>query len=254
MHRRLLIAIALVSGLLQASCSSVNFNTRIEYFGKYVDSTEMEQAAEEMSWADAEDVDVYIGEGPEGVDLTEDGLVVNEDEYEVIAKVNATAKKEGGAAANFGFWVYDHPEDQEWRKGYCAWQVPFCWLTLSMWSLFVPLYWPCRFHENDKTKKVQARKMRIINNLKKATKAAGGDILVITGIGQLVFIDSASEEEVGGLDMMGAEGYVIRTVSDEHDDYDYEDADDEKSDEDADEDIDEEDTEFEDEDSEFEDA
>ncbi|MGA9520972.1 MAG: hypothetical protein WBV82_05880 [Myxococcaceae bacterium] len=162
-----------------------------------------------MTAAEAEDVEVYIGEFPAGISMDEGRIEVAEDsEFQVAARVHTNMNDSG--LALMGVWGYAYDEDEAWRKPYCYAQIPLNWITLTTWSWYTPFYWPCRVYESNSVADINRRKQRIIQTLKKATKAAGGEILVVTGLGRITTINASTGQQVGTMDMTGAEGYALR--------------------------------------------
>ena len=98
-----------------AGCASANFNPRIEFIGKYRDAQQLEEKAAEMKWAEAEEVEVFVGEFPKGVTYNDGQIKIAEDsEYELVAKVHTNMKDAGWSF--MGLWGYDYPEDESWRR------------------------------------------------------------------------------------------------------------------------------------------
>ena len=82
-------------------------------------------------------------------------------------------------------------------------------MTLGLWNA-MPFYYPCFTSESNIPRDKLMRKKRIIQMLKKITKAAGGDLVVITSLGELktVTIDMGSMPT--DLEMFAAEGYAVK--------------------------------------------
>lgn len=185
----------------------MGYTPRIEKLGRLTDTQDTEQQADKMSWAEAKDVTVYVGQFPPGITIENDVVkVMDNSRYEVIARVATNNMEAVPFPLPLAFRKY--PEDQAWRNSYCNAQVPLVWLTLMYWS-FVPFEYPCWMHESNSIASVNARKNRIINTLKKAAKAVGGNTLVITSLGKLKTFNARTGQELSTLDMIEAEGYAL---------------------------------------------
>jgi hypothetical protein len=60
----------------------------------------------------------------------------------------------------------------------CDWQVPLSWATLTLWSALSPTYIPCRVGYGT----IDTRREAILESLRKAAKAVGGDVVVVEGL------------------------------------------------------------------------
>jgi len=185
----------------------MNYSPRIERFGELQDSSGLEQRADEMKWAQAKNVRAFVGDLPQGVSLDGDKIKADPAQYEILGKVYTNFKP----PYIFNTWFYDYPEDESGRKLYCHVQVPLAWITLTMWS-YLPWTYPCQVVDSyNNPKDINARKFRIVNTLKKATAALGGNILVITSLGKLKTVSGTTGQELHTLDMIAAEGYALRS-------------------------------------------
>ncbi len=119
-----------------------------------------------------------------------------------------------------GFWFYDYPEDESFRNVYGNVQVPLSWATLLIWSV-LPFFAPCRVVETDLPGDVAARRMRIVATLRKAAKAAGANLLIVTKLGDLYWpnvpvpMGGPDLGPLGGLTvgvMMTGNGVAIRDM------------------------------------------
>ena len=52
----------------------------------------------------------------------------------------------------------------------------------------------------------------MIKTLQKTTKAAGGNILIVTSLGRTDFINNSSNEIVNSVDMTNSEGFALRVT------------------------------------------
>jgi hypothetical protein len=158
-----------------------------------------------MKRSEAADVKALVRAIPDGVEIKDGQVDVDPARWELLGIVGATYKDT--TAANYGVWVYDYVEGEEWRTGYCAWQVPLSWVTLTLWSWLVPLHYPCKVSGGEEGE----RKDRIIETMRKATKALGGDTLVVVGFGSLDVVNAQSGQTVASTDMVSGAGLALKS-------------------------------------------
>lgn len=163
-------------------CASYHFVAEGAAVGASGPDGDITDAAASMSEEEAEDVHILIGRLPEGMHIVEERLVVDAKRYEILGAVRAVP--EGTIAANLGIWFYDYNEGEDWRDGYCAWQVPLSWLTLGLWAFVTPFHYPCKITSGQS----DPRRDNILRALRRGTKALGGNLVVVTGIGDLVTV------------------------------------------------------------------
>jgi hypothetical protein len=203
--------------LLLSGCASTSFKPKIELNDPLAFTANAEKRADKMSWGDADDITVFSGSLPKGVVVDPNkvnfgdsattqneqsvsisnshlprGIVISGGKaiispafpYEILGEVHTETNGEFaiGIANAHGVPLYFYPysEDEGWKNPFCHIQVPLAWVTLAIWTL-VPTYWPCRTLDSNGADDVDARKMRIVNTLKKATKAMGGTHLLFVG-------------------------------------------------------------------------
>jgi hypothetical protein len=171
---------------LTTGCASVTFSPKVESVGDYKDMRPYAAAAGDVKPKDAKDVRVIMGALPAGMRAHDGVLEVDHERYEVLGKVGAELNNP--LAANMGIWVYDYKPEERWRVPYCAWQVPLSWVTFTMWAWLSPLHYPCKAPLGDD----EERKQEIITTLQRATKALGGNLVVIPGVGGTAVIDTKS--------------------------------------------------------------
>jgi hypothetical protein len=206
MKSKAMLMILLFVTITITACASANFTPRVEPLGLYQDTTNMDRQANEMSWAAAKEIQVFVGTFPEGITYENGKLITAPDsQYDILAKVYTNID-----SVNYPLWFSSYPEDEAWRNGYCNCQVPLTWLTLGIWTFVSPFSYPCFGIDTNNTADISARKMRVMNTLKKAAKAAGGEILVVTSLGQITTINAQTGAKMGTLDMTGAEGYALK--------------------------------------------
>ncbi len=203
------IAAATATALLATSCASLNYRPRVDPLGPVHVMALPDLTADDMNWDDARDVRVLLGELPPGLSWGPGGIVVQDPRYRVVGHVGAFPKP--GHLSYAGLWFYDYPEDEAFRNVYCNAQIPLSWLTFTLWTWLTPFYYPCRIVETNRIDDVAERRMRILATLRKATKAAGGNLLVVTHLGNHHFVRFTRWGEfVGEKEMMNGQGIAIR--------------------------------------------
>lgn len=201
---------AVAFATLLPACASANFAPRIDAIGEYRDTTAASQRADDMPAEQAADVRVLVGQLPEGVRIEREELIVDRSRYELLGRVSADYKPFG--LTWLGWWFYDYPEEESWRDVYCGIQTPLTWVTLSLWT-FVPLHYPCAVVEGSSPSASGSRRARIIRTLQKATKAAGGDLLIVTGLGDLHLVAAGTGQLLDSVPMMHGSGFALKTRS-----------------------------------------
>ncbi len=191
--------------LIISGCASTAFTSRYEQTGKF-DSEgvySIDKKAGEMKWADAKEVEVYVGELP-GSNKTQDGLITYQNNvWKVLGKVTAKPLPPGHLMTNY-------PEDENWRSYYCPPNAVLNYGTLFLWGL-TPFPWVCMTNESNDLDDVSERKARLIKTLKKSVKAAGGNLLVVTSLGHLEY-KNLNGQVLNTMDMMYAEGLVLKKM------------------------------------------
>jgi hypothetical protein len=203
--RASLLVLALLGG---AGCASANYAPGVAPVGPYRNAQAIVDRADSMSWRDVQDVQALIGSQPEGVELRGAELVVDPGRYELLGQV--TASPEGSVFSRFGAWFYDYPEDESWRKPYCYWQVPLVWVTLTFYAWFSPLQYPCRVVDGSSASDIEARKHRLIETLRKGTKALGGNLVVVASFGRTQLVVAGTSQVLDTTEMTRAEGFALR--------------------------------------------
>jgi hypothetical protein len=192
-----------VAAILALGCASTTFATKIESIGEFRDPAPLVEQARQMSNADAVGVKAYMGGNyPEGISFQDSKIIADPSRFQLLGAVEA--RQNDGLLAGLGWWIYDYREDERWRVGYCAWQVPLGWVTVGLWGL-VPIHYPCGVLQGTE----EDRRAEIVRTLQKATKSLGGDVLVVTHFGILhgpLGADAASEYTRATL----GTGYALR--------------------------------------------
>jgi len=193
---------ALALAFVTTGCASVTFSPKVESVGDYKDLRAYAKATEDVKPAEAKDVRVIMGALPEGMRAHDGVLEVDTERYEILGKVSADLNNP--LAANMGIWIYDYKPEERWRVGYCAWQVPLTWVTLGLWAWVSPLHYPCKAPMGDD----EERKQEIVATLQRATKALGGNMVVV-GVGGTTVVDTKSGV-VSEVAATSGVGYAVR--------------------------------------------
>jgi hypothetical protein len=198
-------------GLMMMSntgCASLTFSPNVKSVGEYKNMSVASEEAKEMTDTKAKEVKVLVGTIPEGMDLDHETLRVDPAKYELLGRVEANLNNP--LAANMGLWVYDYARDERWRLGYCAWQVPLSWMTLTLWAWLSPTHYPCKATMGDD----EARTANIVETLRRAGKALGADLVVVPAIGGTTVISGNQHSAVvSSVNATNANGFAVRTKS-----------------------------------------
>jgi hypothetical protein len=187
-------------------CASLTFSPSVKSVGEYKNMSVASEEAKEMPDTQAKDVKVLVGTIPEGMDLDHETLRVDPAKYELLGRVEANLNNP--LAANMGLWVYDYAPGERWRTGYCAWQVPLSWMTLTLWAWLSPTHYPCKATMGDD----EARTANIVETLRRAGKALGADLVVIPSInGTTVISGNQHSAVVSSVNATNANGFAVRT-------------------------------------------
>jgi hypothetical protein len=203
-------ALLVIASSVLAGCASTSFHPRIEITGgEWRDAYPFEEAASNMTAAVASGVAVLVATLPDGVKRDGPTLVVDTARYRLLARVSA--EPNDGGAAFFGLWWYEYNDDESWRTPYCAWQVPLSWLTLTLWSQ-LPVHYPCKVGVSDAPEAVGKRKQRIVDTMKRATKALGGDLLIIESFGGLETAQTRTGATVTIGSALRGDGFALKRL------------------------------------------
>jgi hypothetical protein len=181
----------------------MTFKPSVEAVGEFKDTTALSEKADKLE-DEASDVKAVTGQIPDGMELKGSVLHVDTARYEIVGKVKANFNNAGWA--NMGLWVYPYAEGERWRYGYCGWQVPLSWVTLTIWAWVVPLAYPCKVGAGS----VEARQAAIVKALRRATKVAGGDT-VLFAFGGLSLVNAQTGQVLQTAEATWGEGYAVRT-------------------------------------------
>lgn len=184
------IHLALAASMI--GCASTNFKPKIRLPDPLADTFDFEDKADNMKAADVKEIVVMSAPKlPKGLTIKDGKATITaEFEYEIVGEIFTDTK---GLMGNTGFraipfYFYDYPEDEaSWRKPLCWPQVPLGWITLGLWSIFMPTYYPCKTMDYNSVADIRNRRMRLVNTLKKATKALGATHMLFLGQEPIVF-------------------------------------------------------------------
>ena len=190
--------------LAASGCATVNFRPGVQTIGEYKNTAKVAEAADDMKSKEGAAVKVLIEAVPEGMAIKDKSLVYDHTRFELLGKVSADYKDP--SAVNMGLWIYDYKEGESWRGGLCTWQVPLSWVSLTLWSWLSPTYYPCRVGAGSE----EDRRQEVVSTLQRATKALGGDLVIVAGFGGIDFVTVngstgavVSTNSVGTLNGMG---------------------------------------------------
>lgn len=191
------------------ACAHFNYIPRFEKKGQIADTSHMTEPASKLKNEDVIDVQAYVIEFPPGINWDGHVLKVDEKKWEVLGTVHSDYDQ-----GSFRFWFYEYHEDESWKNTYCHVQVPLNWITLGIWS-YMPPYYPCLIKEtHDDVQAENNRKIRITNSLKKITKVAGGDTVLIEGFGnlslQFINMNTGQNSEVLGIKTVSGTGWALK--------------------------------------------
>ncbi len=195
-------------GMASTGCASLAFKPGIQSTGEYKNTSALSRMAEDVSRTESDAVKVMVGQLPDGMGVKEGALRYDEERYELLGKV--TAHYKDPSLANIGLWFYGYKEGERWRTGLCAWQVPLSWVTFTMWSWLSPTYYPCRVSGGDP----EDRRDEIVSTLKRAGKAVGADLVVVSGFGGINFVTvhagTGAVVSASAVSDLNAQGYAFR--------------------------------------------
>lgn len=176
------ICVALACLTFGSGCGTLTYQPTVQSIGEYKNTSHAVSDAEAMPEHSADKVRVLIETLPEGMTVKDGLIVYDHAQYELLGKVSASYKDPSGV--NLGLWFYSYKDSESWRKGLCSWQVPISWVTLTMWSYLSPSYYPCRVGAGSEDE----RRADIVETLQRATKALGGNLVIVAGFGDVDFI------------------------------------------------------------------
>lgn len=192
-----LVLVLVTIALTQLGCATAVWHPRVDSVsGEYKNTEAMSRTADDMPEGQAEEVKAMVMALPPGMDLKDGVLQVDSTQYEVLGKV---AAKPAGA--------FFYPYREGWRKPVCYPQRVLIVATLFTWAI-VPTSWPCFLSEGT----VDERRDRIVEAMRRATKAMGGNLVLVGGFGGMVTIakTGSSTAVVGTTEAIEGVGWAIK--------------------------------------------
>lgn len=192
-----------------SGCASIGYIGSFEKTGEYIPgmSQGVTELAEKMPSESTSDIKVYVGEGLEGTSINDDGILIyNDDMWQNVGLVSADPdfpRFFGGYFAN------GYTEDENWRNSYCLVNNILTISTLTLWYL-TPFPHLCKVVETNSSDDIEKRKSRLISTLKKLTKAAGGEVVVITNMGGSQTVNLTTGAVIATHNMMSANGVALK--------------------------------------------
>jgi hypothetical protein len=159
---------ALALGSLSlAGCASVVWLPRVDAVpGEYRSTQSLAEKAEEMPEGATTDVKaIYMVDMPPGLQMADGVLRYDPNEYEMLGKVSARPSDS-----------FFYPYREGWRRPFCYPQQVLLIATAFIW-LAVPAYWPCLVAGGPESE----QRDWVVEALKRATKAMGGNLVLIRG-------------------------------------------------------------------------
>ena len=200
---RLLVLFVLVGS---TGCASLTFKPGAQSIGEYKNTAKVASDADDMKEHSADDVKVLVEALPEGVTVKEGAFAYDHERYELLGKVSASYNDP--TLSFIGLWVYGFRAGERWRYGLCTWQVPLSWVTFTLWAWVSPTYYPCRVGMGS----VEDRRADIVETLQRATKALGGNLVVVAGFGGVDFVTVQGGQVVAtnSVSALGGQGYAFK--------------------------------------------
>jgi hypothetical protein len=171
-----------------ASCAHASFEPRIEPVEASQPTAPLVEQALLLPSSELRAVRVAEERLPEGLSFEEGELVVTDpSRYEIVGRVSTQYEMSPAVLTSMSLGFYRYDSSEAWKNPYCNVQVPLGWLTLSLWTL-VPLHYPCMVAEGDTARATDGRRARILEALVRGTVASGGNLLVLTELGDLKIV------------------------------------------------------------------
>jgi hypothetical protein len=185
--------------LAMVGCATPRYGSRIEYFGKeYRSSADTNRLVQYTPDEEAEQVRVFLGTLPDGLERAESGLLpASGSRHQILGRVTTTSLE--------GF--------NKDRAGYCHISrgaatlicvVPY--LTAFLGALACPCVGG---YESNSVEDIELRKAALIAALQRATKASGGNAVIIDELGKTVAVRTGSGVVVGTQEMTHASGWAV---------------------------------------------
>jgi hypothetical protein len=178
------MALLACAGMAVAGCATPAYHLSVVRFGD-VDVSggrTVVNTAETMTDADEKTVRAITGTLPAGLELTENGqkLLVHSDRYRVLGSVTSRHEYTMNELVMLTlYWKPKfHPETSSALDTFCWAQAPLKVITLTLWNV-VPFAWPCWAKYPSEDDNIVLH----VGNLKRLTKAMGGNLMVLASRG-----------------------------------------------------------------------
>ena len=200
-------------GVTVTGCATLKPKASVTSFGAVNIQADNEISAKAQSIADTSDVKVVSGSLPDGLSLQEQSskLIVlpgYEKKYSIIGSVNGDYMN---AMSYFdSLWYPKKGYEDTWRQVLCYPQAPINLVTFGIWGNISPTAWACkRFPPSDE----KDRKQALVEALKQGAKAAGGNLVVVTGESTLTVTTMNKYGDHLGTSVspaMGLQGFILK--------------------------------------------
>lgn len=186
-----------------AGCATPHYGARIEMFGaQFADASAINRVEMSVPDADAESVQVFFGSLPAGLQSQSEGLsVVAGYPHRILGRVSTTG-------------LDGYNED---RRGYCKSSVFGAYMMCVMGGMLPPLLLacPCVYgYQSNQVDSIEARKAALVTALRRVTRAAGGNAVVIDELGKTLLVDGRTKVQLGSQPMTGAAGWAVVLAAD----------------------------------------
>lgn len=184
-------------------CASIAYDGTFQKSGQYdpITSLAVTKSANDMKWADAHDIEVYFVEPPKGISI-ENNRVTYDD---IIWQSLGTVEIEPSTLNFFGKYA----EDEDWKNIYCPINGVLAYATLFLWNI-TPFPWTCTRFAGSSFEAIEERKVRMANTMRKVAKAAGGEVVVVTKVGDLQYFDTESKIIISTEKTVFAKGAIFK--------------------------------------------
>ena len=174
------IPLILTISFLFSACATMHPSARITHVGQYNPNLDKQRSEESAKNIKADDIEVYLGELPDGLVLMERSsrLEFDRNAYKLLAVAEASFPIEEQRFRN-AFWTWNYRGIG--RNILCGIQAPLKLITLSLWT-WQPLHYPCRAVVPGNEHK---REKLLVKELRKSAKVVGADILILSGANHL---------------------------------------------------------------------
>ena len=191
--------------LLVSGCAHAVFHPEVTPDGRLRRDAALGRAAEALDAEALSAVHVSEGELPPGVVVAHGEVVVTNPRFTYVGEVETELDRSEAIVAPAWFYPYE----TRWRRPWCGAQVPLVWASFGVWTAS-PTAWPCFVVETNADAARERREDHILEALVRGAAAAGGNVLVVTAIGDVRFVDGWTGAEVGRQDSVSGRGLVLK--------------------------------------------